>query len=80
MASKGKSQQNSASLKKGDKVEWGTSQGKTKGTVKKTVTQPMKVKGYTVKASKDNPQVLVETDETGEQAVHKAKSLKKVES
>jgi hypothetical protein len=83
MASKSKATskaQKKSSVKKGDKVEWGTSQGKTKGTVKKRVTKPMKIKGHAVKASKDNPQVLVESDKTGEQAAHKAKSLKKVKS
>jgi len=30
-------------LKKGDKVEWETSQGKTKGTIKKKLTEPMKI-------------------------------------
>ena len=68
------------SIKKGDKVEWETSQGKTKGTVKKKVTKPMKIKGHTVKASEGNPQLLVESDKTGEQAAHKAQSLKKVKS
>ena len=88
MASRGKSDSNKtqkksskkSSVKKGDKVEWETSQGKTKGTVKKKVTKPMKIKGHAVKASKDNPQVLVESDKSGEQAAHKEKSLKKVKS
>jgi Hypervirulence associated proteins TUDOR domain len=69
-----------SSLKQGDKVEWETSQGKTKGTVKKKVTRSMKIKGHTVKASKENPQILVESDKTGKPAAHKAKSLKKVKS
>lgn len=69
-----------ASLEQGDKVEWETSQGKTKGTVKRKVSKPMKIKGHTVKASKDNPQLLVESDKTGKQAAHKAKALKKIKS
>jgi hypothetical protein len=75
-----KSGSNKPSLKRGDKVEWETSQGKTKGTVKKKVTKPMKIEGHAVKASKENPQVLVESDKTGKQAAHKAKSLKKAKS
>lgn len=66
-----------AKVKVGDKVEWGTSQGKTKGVVKKKVTSPMKIKGHEVKASKDNPQYLVESSKTGEKAAHKAEALKK---
>jgi Hypervirulence associated proteins TUDOR domain len=65
-------------LKKGDQVEWETSQGKTRGTVKKKVASSMKVKGYKVKASENDPQVLVESDKTGQQAVHKPSALKKV--
>lgn len=75
-----KSSPKKCSVKKGDKVEWATSQGKTKGTVKKKVTKPMKIKGHAVKASKDDPQILVESNKSGEQATHKEKSLKKVKS
>ena len=38
--------------KKGDKVSWGTSQGKTEGVVEKIVTSTTKVKGHTAKATK----------------------------
>lgn len=65
-------------LKKGDKVEWGTSQGKTKGTVKKKLTSPTKIKGHKVAASKSNPEYLVESSKSGDKAAHKAESLKKV--
>lgn len=64
-------------LKKGDEVTWNTSQGKTKGRVKKKVTRAKKVKGHTAKASKVNPEYLVVTDKTGKEAVHKAESLHK---
>lgn len=64
-------------LKTGDKVEWGTSQGKTKGTVKKKLTSPTKIKGHKVAASKDNPEYLVESEKSGEKAAHKPEALKK---
>lgn len=48
-------------LKKGDKVEWETSQAKTTGTVKKKLTAPTKIKTHEVKASDENPEYLVET-------------------
>ncbi len=64
-------------LKKGDAVEWETSQGKTSGTVKKKLTAPIDIKGHHVAASKDNPEYLVETDKSGKQAAHKQESLKK---
>lgn len=64
-------------LKRGDKVEWETSQGKTTGTVKKKLTSPTKIKTHEVKASKDNPEYLVETTKSKKEAAHKPESLKK---
>lgn len=64
-------------LKKGDKVEWETSQGKTSGTVKKKLTAPTDIKGHHVAASKDNPEFLVESEKTGAEAAHKPEALKK---
>ncbi len=63
--------------KKGDKVSWGTSQGATHGTVEKIVTSETKVKGHVAKATKDAPQVLVKSDKSGKEAVHKPDELKK---
>ena len=63
-------------LHKGDKVEWDSSGGHSKGKVVKKLTTPMTIKGHKVAASKDNPEYLVETDE-GKQAAHKPGSLKK---
>ena len=64
-------------LKKGDKVEWETSQGKTEGTVKKKLTAPTKIKSHKVAASKENPEYLVESDKSGKEAAHKPEALKK---
>lgn len=65
-------------FKKGDKVEWETSQGKTSGRVKKKLTAPTDIKGHHVAASKDNPEFLVESDKTGAEAAHKPESFKKI--
>ena len=64
-------------LKKGDKVEWETSQGKTKGTVKKKLTAPTDIKGHHVAASENNPEYLVESETSSKQAAHKPQALKK---
>lgn len=66
-------------LKKGDKVEWKTSQGKTSGEVEKKLTSPTDIKGHHVAASKDNPEYLVKSDKTGKEAAHKPDALEKVE-
>jgi hypothetical protein len=63
--------------KKGDKVSWGTSQGKTEGTVERIVTSTTKVKGHVAKATKDHPEVLVKSSKSGKQAVHLPGELKK---
>lgn len=67
-------------LKKGDKVAWETSQGKTSGTVERKVTSPMKIKEHKVAASKADPQFLVESSKSGDKAAHKPEALKKVKN
>ena len=63
--------------KKGDHVSWGTSQGRTEGTVEKIVTSTTKVGGHVAKATKDAPQVLVKSSKSGKKAVHKPEEVKK---
>jgi hypothetical protein len=63
--------------KKGDKVSWRTAQGETHGTVDKVVTSTTKVKSHIAKATKESPQVLVKSDKSGKEAVHKPEELKK---
>lgn len=63
------------SLKPDDKVVWNTSQGETSGTVKKRLTKPTKIKSHEVKASPENPEYLVETDKTHQEAAHKPEAL-----
>jgi hypothetical protein len=65
------------SLKKGDKVSWNTSQGKTEGVVEKKITTPTRIKGYTAKPTEADPQYLVKSKKTGAKAAHKPKELKK---
>lgn len=64
-------------MKKGDKVKWTSAQGEIEGTVEKTVTSTTKIKGHTAKATKEKPEILVKSDKTGKQAVHKPDELKK---
>ncbi|WP_157272212.1 hypervirulence associated TUDOR domain-containing protein [Azohydromonas aeria] len=65
-------------FKKGDEVEWNTSQGTTRGTVTRKVTGEAHAGGHTAKASKDEPQYEVQSAKTGHKAIHKADALKKV--
>jgi hypothetical protein len=64
-------------LKKGDKVTWKASQGRTEGTVETKQTSDTKIKGHTVRASRDDPQYVVRSDKTGAKAAHKPEALDK---
>lgn len=64
-------------FKKGDKVQWESSQGTVSGTVKKKLTSPIQIKGHHVAASEQAPQYLVQSDETGAEAAHKPEALRK---
>ena len=64
-------------LSKGDEVEWNSHGSKAVGKVKKKITSETEAAGRTVKASKDEPQYLVESDKSGGTAVHKPGALRK---
>lgn len=66
------------SFNKGDKVSWNTPQGKTTGVVKRKLTSPMDIKGHHVAASEENPEYLVVSDQSGEEAAHKPEALTKI--
>lgn len=61
-----------------DHVEWNSEAGRVRGTIKKKVIAPITFKGYTVHASKEEPQYLILSDTTDHQAMHKGSALKRV--
>ncbi len=65
-------------FKAGDKVEWNTPQGKTRGVVKEKLTSRTEVGGQSVAASDDDPRYLVESEKSGKEATHRPNALKKV--
>lgn len=65
-------------FKEGDRVEWNTPQGKTRGVVKEKLTSRTEVGGQTVAASDDDPSYLVQSEKSGKEAAHKPGALKKV--
>ena len=65
-------------FKQGDKVEWNTPQGMTRGTVKKKLTSETDVGGQKITASEDDPRYLVESEKSGKEAAHKGGALSKV--
>lgn len=65
-------------FKIGDHVEWNSEAGMIKGTIKKKITSEIEFKGYTVHASKEEPQYLITSDKTDHLAMHKGSALKKI--
>lgn len=63
-------------FKKGDKVTWKSHGGTAHGVVERKVTHDTKIKNHQVRASADDPQFVVKSDNGGE-AAHKAAALKK---
>lgn len=62
--------------KKGDHVTWKSHGGAAHGVVERKQTSDTKIKGHQVRASPDEPQFIVKSDNGGE-AAHKAGALKK---
>jgi hypothetical protein len=61
----------------GDHVEWNSEAGRVRGTIKKKISSQITFKGYTVHASKEEPQYLIKSDKTDHLAMHKGSALKK---
>lgn len=64
---------------KGDKVSWQSHGNTITGKVKRRITKDTEAAGRTVRASKDEPQYLVESDKSGGEAVHKASALTRLD-
>ena len=62
----------------GDFVEWNSEAGRVQGTIKKKITSEIRFKGYTVHASKEEPQYLIKSNKTEHLAMHKGSALKKI--
>jgi hypothetical protein len=65
-------------FKVGDHVEWNSEAGRVRGTIKKKITSEIGFKGYTVHASKAEPQYLIKSDKSDHMAMHKGSALKKL--
>jgi hypothetical protein len=64
-------------LEKGDHVSWKSHGGTAEGTVEEEITSDTEAAGRTVRASEDDPQYRVKSDESGKDAVHKPGALTK---
>ena len=65
-----------AEFTKGDRVRWSSHGGTATGEVLRKITSDTEAGGRTVRASKDEPQYLVRSENGGE-AVHKPDALRR---
>ena len=63
-------------MKKGDRVSWNTSQGRTHGTIVERRTKDFEFDGQQFTASTDEPSFIVESEKTGARAAHKGSALR----
>ena len=63
-------------FKVGDHVQWNSEAGLVQGTITKKHTSKIVFKGYTVHASKEEPQYLIKSDKTDHMAMHRGSALK----
>ncbi|HET7343171.1 MAG TPA: DUF2945 domain-containing protein [Methylomirabilota bacterium] len=59
-------------------MSWNSEAGRVRGVIRKKITAPMRFKTYTVRASKDEPQYLIESEKTGHLAMHKGSALRRL--
>jgi hypothetical protein len=62
----------------GDRVSWGTSQGRTQGKVVERRTSDFQHDGQQFRASEHEPAYLVESEKTGARAAHKGSALRRL--
>ena len=65
-------------FKVGDHVEWNSEVGHVRGTIEKKIVSAITFKGYTVRASKEEPQYSIKSDTTDHLAMHKGAALQKI--
>jgi hypothetical protein len=64
--------------KVGDHVSWNSEAGRIRGRITRVVTSEIRFKGYTVHASKDEPQYEIRSDKTDHIAMHRGSALRKL--
>ena len=62
----------------GDHVSWNSEAGRVSGVIRKKISAPIEFNGYTVHASRGEPQYLIESDKTDHLAMHKGSALRRL--
>jgi hypothetical protein len=63
-------------FQRGDHVEWNSEAGRVSGVILKKVVADYNYKGYLHRATKADPQYLIQSDKTDHVAIHKGAALK----
>ena len=64
----------------GDHVSWNSEAGRVSGHITRVVTSGTRFKGYTVHATRDEPQYEIKSDRTDHVAMHRGAALRKLKS
>jgi hypothetical protein len=65
-------------FRQGDHVSWNSEAGRVRGLITRVITTRITFKGYTVHASKNDPQYEIKSDKTDHIAMHKGSALRKL--
>jgi hypothetical protein len=65
-------------FKVGDRVSWNSEAGRVSGRVVRVHIKGIDYKGYTHRASKDDPQYEIKSDKTDHVALHKGRALRRL--
>ena len=65
-------------FRRGDHVSWNSEAGRVRGRITRVSMTRITFKGYTVHASKDEPQYEIKSDKTDHIAMHKGAALRKL--
>ncbi|HKU61028.1 MAG TPA: DUF2945 domain-containing protein [Gemmatimonadales bacterium] len=65
-------------FKRGDHVSWNSEAGRVRGRITRVITTTIRFRGYTVHASRDEPQYEIKSDKTDHIAMHKGSALRKL--
>jgi hypothetical protein len=65
-------------FRRGDHVSWNSEAGRVRGRIVRVVTSKLTFKGYTVHATKDEPQYEIKSDKTDHIAMHMGAVLRKL--
>ena len=63
-------------FRSGDHVSWNSEAGRVRGRVVRVHTKDVDYKGYTHRASKDDPAYEIKSDKTDHVALHKGAALR----